>query len=210
MGKSKKEVDKYVELGNPVTRERELIDMGNCVNCKSLDNRVSVYILIEALKKITSPPYDIYGVFTVQEEMGMRGANVATHSINPDFSFALDTTIAFDVPGAQDHEKVTSLGQGAAIKIMDASVICDTRMVEFLKSTANSNKISWQPEILTVGGTDTAVMQKMGKTGSISGAISVPTRHIHQVIEMAHKKDIESCIHLLIKSVEEIPLWNWN
>jgi endoglucanase len=156
------------------------------------------------------PPFDVYGVFTVQEELGMRGANVATHLLNPDFSIALDTTIAYDVPGAQEYEKVTSLGCGAAIKIMDASVICDTRMVEYIKSIAKSNKISWQPEILTVGGTDTAVMQKMGKTGSISGAISIPTRHIHQVIEMAHKKDIDSCIQLIIKSVENIDQWNWS
>jgi endoglucanase len=209
LGKPRKEVEKYVTLGNPITRERDLVDLGDCVNCKSIDNRISVYILIEALKKINNPPFDVYGVFTVQEELGMRGANVATHLINPDFSIALDTTIAYDVPGAQDHEKVTSLGHGAAIKIMDASVICDTRMVEFLKNMAKSNKITWQPEILTVGGTDTAVMQKMGKTGSISGAISIPTRHLHQVIEMAHKKDIESAINLLIKSLEHVDQWNW-
>lgn len=210
LGMPKKEVDKYITVGNPITRERELIEMGDCVNCKSIDNRISVYILIEALKKMNHPSFDVYGVFTVQEELGMRGANVATHLINPDFSIALDTTIAYDVPGAQEHEKVTSLGCGAAIKIMDASVICDTRMVEYIKSIAKSNKISWQPEILTFGGTDTAVMQKMGKTGSISGAISIPTRHIHQVIEMAHKKDIDSCIHLIIKSVENIDQWSWN
>jgi len=210
LGMKKKEVEKYVEIGNPVTREREFIEMGDCVNCKSIDNRISVYILMEALRKINNPPYDVYGVFTVQEEMGMRGANVASHQINPDFAIALDTTIAFDVPGAQEHEKVTSLGDGAAIKIMDASVICDSRMVEFLKNTAAKNSIPWQPEVLTVGGTDTAMMQKTGKNGAISGAISIPTRHIHQVIEMAHKEDIKSCIDLLCEAVKNIDQWKWD
>jgi len=210
LGLGRKEVEKYVQVGDPITRERDFIEMGDCVNSKSIDNRISVYILLEVLRNIDNPPYDVYGVFTVQEELGMRGANVATHKIDPDLAIALDTTIAFDVPGAQGHEKVTTLGGGAAIKIMDASVICDSRMVEYLKSTAKSNKIKWQPEILTAGGTDTAAMQKTGKSGAISGAVSIPTRHIHQVIESAHKEDISSCIDLMIKSVSGIDQWKWN
>ncbi|MEJ2006001.1 MAG: hypothetical protein P8X57_13800 [Cyclobacteriaceae bacterium] len=83
------------------------------------------------MRKLKKPPYDVYGVFTVQEEVGIRGANVAAHTIDPDFGFGLDTTIAFDLPGAQPHEKVTSLGEGTAIQLMDASAICDYRMVDF-------------------------------------------------------------------------------
>jgi len=209
LGMKKEEVLKWISIGDPVTREREFIEMGDCVNCKSIDNRISVYILIEALKKLQSFPFDVYGVFTVQEELGMRGANVTAHQINPDFVIALDTTIAYDVPGAQPHEKVTSLGKGTAIKIMDASVICDPRMVEYLKHIANHKKINWQPEILTAGGTDTAVLQRMGKKGAISGAISIPTRHLHQVIEMANKEDISQTIKLLCAAVENIGEWNW-
>ena len=207
---SKEEVEKIVEIGNPITRQRELIEMGDCVNCKSIDNRVSVYILVEALKKLKETPYDFYAVFTVQEEVGLRGANVASHHIDPDFGLALDTTIAFDLPGAQDHEKVTELGKGTAIKIMDASAICDSRMVKFLKETASKHKIPWQPEILAAGGTDTAGVQRMGKQGSIAGAISIPTRHLHQVIEMAHKNDIVHSIDLLVSAVEEIDTYNWS
>jgi endoglucanase len=133
LGLSKKEVDEIVSVGNPVTRERALIEMGDCINCKSLDNRVAVFILIETLKKLESPAHDTYGVFTVQEEVGIRGAQVATLKIKPDFGFGLDTTIAYDVPGAAEHEKITSLGKGVAIKIMDASTICDTRMVSFMQ-----------------------------------------------------------------------------
>ena len=208
-GMKKDELEKHISVGNPITWERELVEMGDCVNCKSIDNRVSVFILIETLKKLKNCPYDIYAVFTVQEEVGLRGANVSAHSINPDFGIALDTTIAYDVPGAQAHEKISELGKGAAIKIMDGSVICDTRMVEFLKKTATKNKIDWQPEILPAGGTDTAGLQRMGKNGAISGAISVPTRHLHQVIEMAHAGDIEKCIDLLTAAVEQVDSYNW-
>lgn len=210
LGMSKEEVEKYVTIGDPVTRERELIEMGDCVNCKSIDNRVAVFILIETLKQLEDPAYDVYATFTVQEEVGLRGANVAAHSINPDFGIALDTTIAFDVPGAQAHEKVTELGKGTAIKIMDAMTICDYRMVEFMKQTADKEKIKWQPEILTAGGTDTAGVQRMGKQGAIAGAISIPTRHLHQVIEMANKSDIADSIALLKACLEQVDGFDWS
>ena len=209
LGMPKEEVEKIVSVGNPITRERELIEMGNCVNCKSIDNRVSVFILIETLRKLKTVPYDVYGVFTVQEEVGIRGANVAAHTINPDFGFGLDTTIAFDLPGSQPHERVTSLGEGTAIKIMDASTICDYRMVDYMKEVADKKKIKWQTELLTAGGTDTAGIQRMGKNGAISGAVSIPTRHLHQVIEMAHKDDIDGSISLLKACLEELDKYNW-
>lgn len=210
LGMKGDEVKELVSVGDSITRERELIEMGACVNCKSIDNRVSVFILIEALRQLGEVPYDVYGVFTVQEEVGLRGANVAAHHIDPDFGIGLDTTIAFDLPGAQPHEKITSLGEGAAIKVMDGSTICDYRMVEFLKKTADKNKIKWQPEVLTAGGTDTAGVQRMGKQGAIAGAISIPTRHLHQVIEMANKEDIDHCIQLLKVSLETIDQFDWS
>ena len=209
LGMPKSEVEKYIRVGNPITRQRELIEMGNCVNCKSIDNRVSVFILIEAMRRMKDLPYDIYAVFTVQEEVGIRGASVAAHKIEPDFGFGLDTTIAYDVPGAQAHEKVTSLGAGAGIKIMGSSTICDYRMIDYMKKTADKHSIKWQPEILQAGGTDTAGIQRMGKTGSIAGAISIPTRHIHQVIEMANQDDIDNCIELLTKCSQELDQYNW-
>ena len=211
-GRSKEEVEKLIRIGDPITRERSFIEMGDCVNSKSLDNRLAVFILIETLKKLQNKevPYDVYGVFTVQEEVGIRGANVAALRINPDFGFGLDTTIAYDLPGASAHEKITSLGEGTAIKIMDASTIADYRMVEYMKQTADKHKIKWQPEILTAGGTDTAGIQRMTEGGSIAGAISIPTRHLHQVIEMAHKEDIQRSIDLLIACVSEIDGFDWS
>ncbi len=211
-GLPKEEVDKLIKVGDPITRERSFITMGECVNSKSLDNRLAVFILLETLRilKDKEVPYDIYGVFTVQEEVGIRGANVSALRINPDFGFGLDTTIAYDLPGAAAHEKITSLGEGAAIKIMDASTICDYRMVEYMKQTADNHKIKWQPEILTAGGTDTAGIQRMTEGGSIAGAVSIPTRHLHQVIEMANQNDIQSSIDLLTACVSDIDKYDWS
>jgi putative aminopeptidase FrvX len=209
LGLPKEEVDKLVKVGDVVTRERKLIEMGNCVNCKSIDNRVSVFILIEALRTLGDVPYDVFGVFTVQEEIGIRGANVSALKHQPDFGFGLDTTIAFDVPGSTPHEMITELGKGVAIKIMDSSTVCDYRMVEFMKTTADKHKITWQPEVLTGGGTDTAGIQRMTAGGAIAGAISIPTRHIHQVIEMADKGDIQLSIDLLQRCLEELHTFDW-
>ncbi|MBR9922004.1 MAG: M42 family metallopeptidase [Bacteroidetes bacterium] len=211
-GLPKAEVEKLVSIGDPITRDRELIEMGECVNGKSLDNRVSVFILLEVLRELhgTEMPYDLYAVFTVQEEVGLRGALKSGHLIDPDFGFGLDVTIAFDVPGAQPHEMVTRLGKGAAIKIMDGTSISDYRMVRYMKEVAGKHEIPFQLEVLPAGGTDTAGVQRSGKQGAIAGAVSIPLRHIHQVIEMAHKSDIRACIDLLKQSILELDQYDWS
>ena len=211
-GLPSEKVHELISVGDSITRERELITMGECVNCKSVDNRVSVFALVEALEKLNGQtvPYDVYGVFTVQEEVGLRGALVAAHHINPTYSFGLDTTIAYDLPGALPHEYVTSLGKGVAIKVMDTSAISDRRMVAYMKDVCEKNNVPFQFEILTGGGTDTAGMQRMATEGTIAGAISFPTRHIHQVIEMAHSGDILGGIDLLVAALKNLDSWDWS
>ncbi len=211
-GMSKKEVEKNISLGNPITRERQMIEMGECINSKSLDNRISVYILLKTLEALKGKtiPYDFYATFTVQEEVGLRGAISSAHLVDPDFAFGLDVTIAFDVPGAQPHEMITRLGKGTAIKVMDGSTICDYRMVEYMKKTATKSKIKWQAEILPAGGTDTAGLQRYGKHGAIAGAISIPLRNMHQTIEMVNKKDVEASVKLLTACVKGLDKNNWD
>lgn len=210
-GRSKKELDKIIGVGDVITRERKLIEMGDCINCKSLDNRISVFILIEMFREMKRiPPYDVFGVFTVQEEIGIRGANVSSMQINPDFGFGLDTTISWDTPGSTKQEQVSALGEGACIKVMDSSTVCDYRMVKYMKEIAKKKKIKTQLEILPAGGTDTAGVQRMNPGGSIAGAVSVPTRHIHQVIEMVNKKDVRGSIDLLRACVENLKNYNWS
>jgi endoglucanase len=212
LGLKKEDVVKHIAVGDSITRERALVEMGDCVNCKSLDNRVAVFILIETLRKLKGKklPYDFYGVFTVQEEVGLRGATTAAHYLDPDFGICLDTTIAYDVPGNRDFDKITKLGDGTAIKIMDGSVICDYRMVEYMKGIATKNKIKHQMEILTAGGTDTGAIQRMAKNGAICGAVSIPTRHIHQTIETCHKEDIQLSIDLLSVCIEGLDKFDWS
>jgi endoglucanase len=213
-GLAKKDIDKLVDVGDFVTRHSPLIEFGDCVNVKSLDNRASVFVLIETLRLLkkskSKPAYDFHAAFTVQEEVGLRGAQASTIEVQPDFSFGLDTTIAYDVPGSTPQERCTALGEGAAIKLMDSSVICDFRMIEFMKHTAKAHKIKWQPEILSAGGTDTASMQRHTAGGSIAGAVSIPTRHIHQTIETCHKNDLAACIQLLAACVCDLDKHDWS
>ena len=206
------EVKKVIRVGDTITRERELIEMGDCVNSKSIDNRVSVFILLEVLKNLQNQtvPYDIYGVFTVQEEVGLRGAMAAASGINPDFGIALDVTLAYDLPGAASHEMVSRLGEGTAIKVMDGSAICDYRMVNYLRDVAEKHSIKHQMEILTAGGTDTAGIQRFSTGGAIAGAISIPTRYLHQVIEMSNKEDIHNSIRLLEQALKNFDSYDWS
>jgi len=211
-GLSAEKVNELISVGDPITRERELIEMGDCVNAKSLDNRVSVYILIEVLKRLQGQevPYDIYATFTVQEEIGLRGATAAASGINPDFAINLDVTLAYDLPGAASHEVVTKLGQGTAVKVLDGMTVCDYRMVKFMLETAKKHSIKHQKELLPAGGTDTAGMQRHAQGGSIAGGISIPLRYLHQVIEMAHKSDISDSIALLEHCLLDIDSYDWS
>lgn len=211
-GMKREKLVKLIEEGDSITRVGDLVEMGDCVNGKSLDNRVSVFILIEMLRalKKTKLPCNTYAVFTVQEEIGLRGAMVAGNAINPDYGINIDTTIAYDVPPAKDREVITKLGKGTAIKIKDRSVICDYRMVRFMKKMAKENKIDWQTEVLPKGGTDTGSIQRMSKGGAIVGAVSIPTRHIHQTVEMVHKKDVQDSIDLLKVCVKNVEKYDWS
>ncbi|MCB0515482.1 MAG: M42 family metallopeptidase [Chitinophagales bacterium] len=207
------EVVKYISVGDTITRVGDLMPLGDCVNGKSLDNRIAVYVLLEYFREMKNqqPDYDVYAAFTVQEEVGLRGVQVATLHINPDFGINLDTTIAYDVADAKDEEMITRLGEGTAIKVMDSSVICDYRMLAFLKELAQKENIRWQAEVLPRGGTDTAGIQRFALDGGcITGALSIPTRHIHQTVETVHRDDVRATIELLKAATMHIAGYNWD
>ncbi len=200
------DADKVKELvpdGTPVTRSRELTRMGDCISSKSLDNRISVYILAEALRRAETCNSDFYAVFTVQEEVGIRGARVAAQAIQPEIGIALDVTLANDLPGASDHEKCTELGKGIGIKVMDRSIICTPALVNYLEKMAESHSIPHQREVLTVGGTDTSAMQYLMGIGSHVTSISCPLRYIHSTVEMCAVIDVESGIQLTKACIEQ-------
>jgi putative aminopeptidase FrvX len=197
------EVRAAVSIGDTITRQREMVEIGNHLNGKSFDNRIGVFVMIEAVRRLRGHEVDLYAVASAQEEIGIRGAQVAARNIDPDIGIALDVTLANDVPDAKPHEHVSRLGGGAAIKVMDSSVISHPRMVRFLRRVAQEAKIPFQMEVLPRGGTDTAALQR-GGSGAAVGCISIPTRYVHSVIEMCSKVDIQAAISLLALAIEKV------
>jgi len=199
-GLTEKELKKIISLGDVIVLDREFKKQGNVFISKAFDNRIACYVIIEAMKRIGDCDAEIYAVGTSQEEVGIRGALGAAKDIDPDYGVAVDVTAAFDTPGVADHEQVTRLGEGTAIKINDASSISNHGVVKFLTKLAEDNKIKYQYEILPFGGTDAAAMQKNGQGPVVT--LSVPTRYVHSPNEMLHKKDIEATIQLMVKFIE--------
>jgi len=198
------DVKKIVPNGTPITRDKDLLQFGNSISSKSLDNRISVYMLIEALQRTKKANCDFYAAFTVQEEVGIRGARVAAQAIQPEIGLNLDVTLANDLPGIGDHEVCTQLGEGIGIKVMDKSVICTPTLVRYLEQLAESNSVKTQREVLTAGGTDTSAMQYLVGIGSHVTSISCPVRYIHSTAETCSVSDVKAGIELTSLCIENI------
>jgi tetrahedral aminopeptidase len=196
LGLSGKEAAKKVEVGDPVVWQRELTEMGDLVNCKAMDDRVGVYVMIEALRKTKGNTHDIYAVGTSQEEVGLRGATTSAYEIMPDVGIALDITLAMDIPGGEPHAQVACLGKGITVGIMNSAVISDRELVKEMRKIAEAKKIPHQLEILPRGGTDAGAMQRTG-IGARSITLSIPTRYGHSVNETVSMKDVQAGIDLL-------------
>lgn len=199
------DLKEMVSVGDTITRYKPLTNIGDCVASKALDNRVSVYLLLELLLSDDfNPQCDFYGVFTVQEEVGLRGARIAADTIRPDIGINLDITIANDTPGSEDYKACTRLGEGAALKVMDSSVISTPALNRFIESVAERENISLQKEILSAGGTDTSALQYLTGLGAQVTCISTPVRYVHSPVETASKSDIDAALGLLKASVNTI------
>jgi putative aminopeptidase FrvX len=195
-------VKRDVEIGTMVTLQRDFAEIGEGYSCKALDNRVALYVMIEAMKAAKSFGFETYAVSTVQEEIGLRGAGVSAFGVEPDVGVALDTTIAADIPGVPEHEQVTRLGDGVAIKLMDSASISHTGLVQHAKSLAAKRKIKTQMEILPRGGTDAGAIQRI-RAGVPVITFSIPTRYIHTSVELVNKKDVQGAVKLLAAFLEE-------
>jgi endoglucanase len=189
-------VKKKVEIGDRVIWHRNFARLGNCVTAKALDDRVGVYVMIEALRAVSGNRHDIYAVGTVQEEVGLRGAVTSAYDVAPDIAIALDITLAVDTPDAEAHLRVSELGKGVALKIMDSSSISDAGLVREFRALAEEHEIPYQLEILPRGGTDAGGMQR-ARGGARVITLSIPVRYGHSVNETAHKDDIQAAIDLL-------------
>ena len=202
--KNKKEAEKKVTVGDFFVCRPALTRLiGKKVCGRPLDDRIGCAVLLKIAEHFASvtPANNLYYVFSVQEEVGCRGAKTAAFGIEADFGLVFDVTGTGDVPGAKPM--ACKVSGGAAIKIKDSSVICHKDVVDTLISLAKEHKISHQCEILTYGGTDTSAIQ-MTAGGAMVGALSIPTRYIHSSTEMLDLADAEACVSLAVKFIEKI------
>lgn len=189
-------VEERVNVGDLITMAQTTTQVGEHVTGKALDDRVCLFAMLEAARRIEHPDVTIHFGATVQEEVGLRGASALGVDLDPDLAVALDVTVANDIPGYEDKEHVTQLGAGTAIKLKDSSVITNPKVHRRMRAVADENDIPYQLEVLPRGGTDTAGFQNTYGAKPV-GAISIPTRYMHTVTESAHHDDIGATIDLL-------------
>jgi endoglucanase len=201
LGLPAERVKDSIHVGDTVNMDRTLEETETCVVSKSLDDRIAIYVMIEALRAMKRSKAEIVAVATTQEEVGLRGARSAAFHIEPDLAIGLDVTLAVDIPGAPSESAVTRLHKGAAIKVSDGSHIANQKMNRHLRDLADQHDIPYQMEVLPAGGQDGGAMQQ-SRGGAHATTISIPTRYIHTPNEMASKADIEACVALLARFLE--------
>ena len=198
---SKREAERYVSIGDTFVCAPSLTRLCSTRVCgRPVDDRVGCLVLLELAERLCKVKTDVsvYFVFSVQEEVGCRGSKPATFAIAPDIALCFDVTSTGDTPNATPM--ACSVGKGVAVKIKDNSVICHAGLVSELCETAKREKIPYQREVLTFGGTDTSSMQLTG-LGSVAGALSIPTRYVHSGVELCDMKDVKACIDLSEKYI---------
>ena len=187
--------DSKVGVGDVCGFERPLLDLGKRVVAKSMDDRVAAAIAVEALKEVKPGVNELFFVFSVQEEVGIRGAITAAYGVDPEIGLAVDVTRTGDTPLGVKME--VALGNGPAIKVRDSSFIADPRVVKWMVNEAKAQKLPYQLEVLEAGGTDGAAMQRT-RAGVPAGCLSIPCRYIHSPSEMVDRDDVENSVKLLV------------
>jgi len=170
--------------------------MGKNVATGALDNRLACWLILRSLQQLKHHDCQIHAVFTVQEEVGLRGATTAGYAIQPDVGIGIDSTLAIDIPGVSEDQRVTVLGGGATITVADGSVIADLALVNEFEQLAEKHKIKTQRSVLPRGGTDTAALQRAA-TGCRALTFSCPVRYIHTITETLNLDDLHACRDLL-------------
>ncbi len=199
---TKEEAEKLAPLGEYIAFDSQYVELGrDCIKAKALDDRVGCAVLIEVLKHRFD--FDIYVCFTVQEEVGLRGAQIAAYSVMPDVALVIEGTTCADVPNVEPHDYTTVLGNGAALTIMDRTCYCDKGMVRFLCNVAAKNNIKFQYKQTTTGGNDSGQIQRTG-TGVKIASISVPCRYIHSPVSVMCRSDYESVERLTLAALNEM------
>lgn len=196
MGMPAEKVHELVRVGDPVSLWQVFTEVGEFVSCKAMDNRTACWVGINLLKQLKKPTRNIAVAFTVQEEVGLRGAITSAFEVAPDISVAIDVTLACDTPNTDKEDHISELGKGTCIKLMDSSMISSHELVESFTELAEKNEIKHQFEVLPRGGTDAGALQR-ARAGSKAITLSIPTRYIHTVTETIHPDDLRATLRLL-------------
>lgn len=197
--KNREEAETRVQVGDTAVSSMPPFAMGNRLTAPYMDNRISCVVLLEALRRLETTDNDLYFVFTVQEEVGLRGAKTAAFQIEPEYAVAVDITSAHEPDSKYQCSSV--LGGGAAIKVMDASVICHPEMVELLVRLADQHDIPHQRDVITLGGTDAGAIH-VSRTGVLTGGICIPCRYVHSPVETVEQEDVDACVRLVLALAE--------
>lgn len=203
----RKDVEKAgVEVGNTITIDRKYQRLMNDLGSgKALDNRAGIVAMLETARILAKEKVkaEIYYVGTVQEEIGLKGARTAAHSVNPDVALAVDTTVPGDHPGIEKRSSILELGKGPVITVSDAEgagIVVDERTLTWLRTTAKESKVSYQLSVGEGGMTDAAIIN-LTRDGIPSGGVSIATRYLHSPVEVAHLGDIEDCARLTAEAI---------
>lgn len=197
--KHKEEAEKMVSIGDVCVYTNNFTVTDNSIISKALDDRIGCFVMVEAIKKIKSTPNQLYFVFTVQEEVGIRGAKTSAYGIDPDMGIAIDVTGVGDTPKARPM--AVKMGNGPTVKVKDMSVICHPEVKELMIKVAKESSIPYQLEVLEYGGTDSGAIH-LTRGGVPSGVMSLPSRYIHSPVEMVSKEDVANAIQLLANICE--------
>jgi len=202
---SKNEVEKMgIRVGDPVSFDIKFTRLKNdIVVGKAFDDRIGCAILVEILKRVGEVDCTVYGVGTIQEEVGLRGATTAAFGLYPDIGIAVDVTVAGGVPGVKDIEAPIKMGKGPSLTVADRGLITHPKVLRLLVDAAEKLGIPYQLET-GLGGTTDAAKISLTREGVPSGVISIPTRYIHSPVSMLSLDDAENSIKLSIEAIKNV------
>lgn len=196
---AKNRTDCPVRIGDVAAFDRSFAVYGDRLVSKAMDDRIGVSVLIETLRLLKSSPNQVYFVFSVQEEVGLRGATTAAYGLDPDIGIAVDVTASGDTPKGIKMD--VALGFGPAIKVRDSGMLSDPRVVDWMVKTAKKSKFPFQLEVLEAGTTDARAIQ-LTRAGVPAGCVSIPCRYVHAPSEMVDFNDVQFAVKLLLALVK--------
>ena len=198
--KSREEAQGLVRIGDTAVFDGPAFAAGDRLVSPYMDDRIACVVLLKALETLGKSDNDLYFVFTVQEELGLRGAKTAAYGIDPDYGVAVDVTWSDDELNPR-HWGSSTAGGGASIKVMDGSVICHPQMVKRLEELAVARDIPYQMDVIRQGGTDAGSIH-LTRSGVYTGGVSIPCRYMHSPVEMVDARDVEACAGLVAAFAE--------